>query len=62
MVSNNCFSKIIVDVFPHWHYVNTRVSAPDQKTAKTFLEVVTLADDELIKSIWLAALGYFLPS
>jgi len=28
--SNNCFSKIIVDVFPPWNCVDTHLNAPDQ--------------------------------
>ena len=59
MGSNSCFSKIIADVFPHWHCVNTHLNAPDQQTGKTsaFIEVLTLTDDQLIKCIWLAAPG-----
>ncbi|MEE6522716.1 hypothetical protein FKM82_021325 [Ascaphus truei] len=47
MGSNNCFSKIIADVFPPWHCVNTHLNAPDQQNVKTpaFIEMVTLADD-----------------
>ena len=62
--SNNCFSMIIADVFPPWHCVNTYLNAPDQQIAKTlaFLKVVTLADDQLLKGIWLAAPGCYLAS
>jgi len=35
MGSNNCFSKIIVDVFPPWHCVNTHLKAPEQQTANS---------------------------
>ena len=53
MGSNNCFSTIIADGLPPWHCVNTHLNAPDQQTAKTsaFIEVVTLADDQLLKVI-----------
>jgi len=34
MGSNNC-SKIIADVFPPWHCVNTHPNAPDQQTNKS---------------------------
>ncbi len=39
-----------------WHCVNTHLNASDQQTAKTsaFIEVLTLANDQLIKDIWLA--------
>ena len=45
--SNNYFCKIIADVFPPWHCVNTHLNAPDQQTDKpsAFIEVLTLADD-----------------
>jgi len=53
MGSNNCSSKIIADVFPPWHCVSTHLNALDQQTAKTsaFIQLVTLADDQLIKGI-----------
>jgi len=35
MGSNNCFSKIIADVFPPWRCVKTHLNAPDQPTDKT---------------------------
>ncbi len=62
--SNNCFSKIIADVLTPWHCVNTHLKAPDQQTAKTsaFIEVLTLADDQLIKGIRLAVSDCYLPS
>ncbi|KAL0160075.1 hypothetical protein M9458_043800, partial [Cirrhinus mrigala] len=49
--SNNCFSKMIADVLPPWHCVNTHLKAPDQQTAKAyaFIEALRLADDQLIK-------------
>jgi len=48
MSSNNCFSKIIADVFPPLDCVNTRLNAPDQQTAKTYacIEVLRLDDDD----------------
>ena len=50
MGSYYCFSKIIADVFPPWHCVNTHLNAADQQTNKTFalLEVLT---DQLRKRI-----------
>jgi len=59
MGCNNCFSKIVADVFPPWHCVNTHLNAPDQQTDKTwaFIEELTPADDQFIKCIWLAALA-----
>jgi len=53
MGSNICVSKIIADVFPPWHCVNTHLNLPEQQTDKTFafIEVLTLADDQLIKYI-----------
>jgi len=58
------FSEIIADVLPPWHCVNTHLNAPDQQTAKTsaFMEALTPADDQLIKSIWSAAPGCYIPS
>lgn len=38
MGSNNCFLKINADVF------DTYLNSPDQQTAKTFTEVVTVID------------------
>lgn len=52
--------KIIADVFPP---INTHLNAPEQQTDKTwtFIEVLILADDQLIKCVWTAAAGnYFL--
>jgi len=62
MDSNNWFSKIIADVFPPWNCVNTHHDAADQQTAKmsAFIEVLTLADHQLMKCIWLGALGCYL--
>jgi len=39
-------------------------NAPEQRTAKTsaFIEVITLADDQLLKDIWLAAPDCYLHS
>ncbi len=48
--SNNCFSKIIADVLPPWHCVNTHLKAPDSIKTSAF-EVLTLADEQLIKGI-----------
>jgi len=64
MGSHNCFSKIIADVFPLWNCVSTQLNAPDQQTAKTsaFIELVTIADDKLLKGIRLAAPGCNLSS
>ena len=47
------FSVIIADVFPPWFCVYTHLKAPAQRTvrASAFLEVVTLAKGQLIKSI-----------
>jgi len=52
IASNNCFSKIIADVFLPWHCVNTHLRAADQQTSKTsaFIEVMTLGDDQSIVS------------
>lgn len=46
------FNLITVDVFRCWHCVKD-LNAPDQQTGKNpaFRQVVTLADDHLIKSI-----------
>ena len=43
MASNNCFSKIIADVFPPWHRVNTHLDAAEQQTDRTsaFIEELT---------------------
>jgi len=52
---HNCFSKIIADVFPPWNWVNTHLNALGQQTAQTSaIELITLADDQFIKDIWLA--------
>ena len=55
MGSNSYFSRIIADDFLPSHSVNTHLNAPDHQTAKTsaFIEVLTLTDKQLIKSIWL---------
>ena len=61
MGSNNCFSKIIADVFPPWRRVNTHLNAAEQQTDKTsaFIEVLTLTDDQ--SSVhWSAAPGCYL--
>ena len=42
MGSNNCFSKIIADVFPPWHRVNTHLDAAEQQTDQTS----TFIDDD----------------
>jgi len=62
MGSNNRFSKIIADVFPLWHCVNTHLNAQDQQTDKTsaFIEVLTLTDDQLIKCVLSTAPGCYL--
>ena len=59
MGSNSYFCKIIADVFL---YVNNHLNAPDQQIAKTsvFIDMLTL--DPLIKCIWFATSGCFLPS
>ena len=64
MISNNYFSNIIAGVFPPWHYANTHLNAPDQQTAKSsaFIEVHTFTDDQLIRCIWVAAVGSYLHS
>jgi len=56
--------RSLADVFPPWHCVNMHLNVPDQQTAKTsaFTEVITLADDHLIKCIWLAAPECYSPS
>ena len=53
MGSNNCFSKIIADVFPPWHRVNTHLNAAEQQTDQTsaFIAVLTLTDDQLISAL-----------
>jgi len=61
MCSNNCFPKSIADVFPLWYCVNTHLKVADLQTKKTFIEALTPADIQLIKCIWLAAPGCFLP-
>jgi len=60
MGSNSGFSKI----FPPYCCVNTHLSAPDQQIAKTsaFIKMLAIADDQLIKCIWLAAPGCYLHS
>jgi len=39
MGSNNCFSKIIADVFPPWHRVNTHLDAAEQQTDESFYSI-----------------------
>jgi len=53
MGSNNCFAKIIADVFAPWRCVNPHLNAPGQQSDKTsaFIELLTLADDQSIKWI-----------
>lgn len=53
MRCNNCFSRIITDVFPPWQCVNTHLNAADLQTAKAsaFIGVLALADDPLIKRV-----------
>ena len=66
MGSNDCFSKIIADVFPPWHRVNTHLDAAEQQTDRTpvFIEELTLTDDQLISALisstWLL-LSFFIP-
>lgn len=56
-------SKMIDGVFPRLHCVNTNLTAPEHLTAKTALiEFPIFADHQLIKYIWSAASGYYLPS
>lgn len=57
-------TKIIADVFPHWHWVNTQLNALVQRSAKTpaFIEVVVLAHAQLIKYMWFAASSCYLLS
>ena len=50
MGSDNCSSKFIADVFSTWHCQNS------------FMELLTLDDDQLIKWILLTASGCYLPS
>jgi len=58
------FCVIGAGVFPPWHCVNTKLNASDQQTNETaaFIEALTLADDQIIKCIYLAATGCYLPS
>ena len=53
MSSNSYFSKIIADVSPPWHRVNTHLDAAGQQTDKTsaFIELLTLTDDQLISAL-----------
>ena len=53
MGSNSCFSKVIADVFPPWHRVNTHLDAAEQQTDRTsaFIELLTLTDDQLIRAL-----------
>ena len=53
MGSNSCFSKIVADVFPPWHRVNTHLDAVEQQTDRTpaFIELLTLTDDQLIRAL-----------
>jgi len=52
MGSNSCFSKIIADVVPPSHRVNTHLDAAEQQTDTTvaFIELLTLTDDQLISA------------
>ena len=51
MGSNSCFSKIIADVFPPWHRVNTHLNAAEQQADKTsaFIEVYIYRPEEFYK-------------
>ena len=57
MSCNNCFSKIISNVFPPRYCISSHLNAPDQHTEKpsSFMEVPALAHDQLIKCIWLVS-------
>ena len=61
MGSNSCFSKIIADVFPPWHRVNTHLDAAEQQTDRT-----SVGKDQVIflfcPNTWNLGLkvGYFL--
>ena len=57
-------AKTIADIFPPWHCINKELNAPDQQTAKTsaVIEVITLADDQLIMCIRLAVNSCYLTS
>jgi len=52
MGRNSCFSKIIADVFPPWHHVNTHLDAAEQQTEyiSAFIELLTLSHDQLISA------------
>lgn len=60
MVSNNCISKMITDVFPLC--LNTHMNAPEQQHAKSsaFMEVFTLALLIISMCVWLAVPGRYL--
>lgn len=49
--------------FSHWRFVNKHLNASHQQTANTsaFIEALTLDDEQLIKRIWSAAPGCYLP-
>ena len=49
----DCFFGITIAVFPPWDCVKIHLNAPEQQSPKTsaFTKVVTLADDQLTKSI-----------
>jgi len=55
--SNNCFSKIVADV-----QVELNLNAPDLTKSLLLQRCSHLIDDQLIKCIWLAAPGRYLPS
>jgi len=57
MGNHQCSSKIIDDVFPSWHCVNTHLDAPDLPKVSAFTEVLTPANNHLIKCVWLAVPG-----
>lgn len=63
MGSNNCFSAINAYIFLSLAFVNKHLNASHQQTANTsaFIEAFTLDDEQLIKHIWSAAPGCYLP-
>lgn len=63
VMSTKSYLSKITAVFPHQYCLNTRLNAPDLQTVKTsaFIEVLPLADDQIIKYILLAAPGWCLP-
>ena len=62
MSSNSCFSKIIADVFPPWHRVNTHLDAAEQQTdkASAFIEVLTSFHMEAAQMLLLLHFGLLL--